>query len=485
MDDASDSHSAATQMQLNEDETFDDDDTQNFDDHYTASTYFGSGNSDGGDDDNAEMSGTGRAWEPGLEDWYKRKSMMILDQDLAADQSEYEVNHHLELGCGSNYPADESSTALLSSTKAPTITNPFQNFDADEPRRGAMSLQQPLAAETPAVGANVPDFEAARFRAQVESVRQQMIDAENETRIMVAEKRRHQEEQDYDGVIDDNTDDGSDIDSGGSGAGAGSDTDEMMDDIVKDVEDLVGAASRFSSPLPNANEELSILQLLNTENQLLSPVKPSSDKKNACGACLNTFVAEQLIKIACGCCYCQDCLNACFRTGLANRGSFPPKCCGQEIAAHVITKHLSPDLSERYEAVQEEFGATDPTHCASITCGNFIQEANVRDGFGICLKCREKTCTECKNLQAAHEQLGGSCPENVVASECKDLIQEKQLSRCPGCHYVVEKIDGCDFMRCVYLLIHSSRPDLTRELTNTQLPLWARLLLQLRPGVRG
>jgi hypothetical protein len=179
-----------------------------------------------------------------------------------------------------------------------------------------------------------------------------------------------------------------------------------------------------------------------------------------CGACLD--LTNHAITIACGCHYCQPCFNNFFESNLANRGSFPPKCCGEEIAVGAVREHLHAAVLKKYEDVREEFGSRNPTYCAVPNCGTFLAGAVIFADFKACQKCSQQTCIRCKNLRALHEgsdkigetnQIASAgahhCPGIVVPPELTALVAKEEWNRCPGCRHLVEKTEGCDFMECI------------------------------------
>lgn len=181
--------------------------------------------------------------------------------------------------------------------------------------------------------------------------------------------------------------------------------------------------------------------------------------RTTCSACLEIFNTNDIITVACGCHYCKPCLDTYFEIGLANRGSFPPKCCGQETALETVGAFLDARLIKRYGEVSEEFGSRNPTYCAG--CGAFLPGAVVFADFKACRECPQQTCIRCKNPRTLHDSSGeagitglparrGSggrqCPGIVVPSELAALITEQKWNRCPGCRQVVEKTEGCDYM---------------------------------------
>lgn len=184
--------------------------------------------------------------------------------------------------------------------------------------------------------------------------------------------------------------------------------------------------------------------------------------RTSCGICMEMTATDNLLTIGCGCRYCKPCFNGYFETGLANRASFPPRCCGQEISLPSVRQYLVSRVVERYEDVQEEFRAKNPTYCAG--CSTFLPGAVVSGDFKACPKCLQQTCIRCKNARSLHvicgdvegtslattsRSRGGQCPGVDVPPELTVLIKTEEWNRCPTCQHVVEKIDGCNFMECV------------------------------------
>jgi hypothetical protein len=80
-----------------------------------------------------------------------------------------------------------------------------------------------------------------------------------------------------------------------------------------------------------------------------------------CHWCYDNFLVGSPIHLQCGHIFCRQCLNACFRTGMANRRSFPPSCCAQPIEFSSIVGHLDQAVALRYTQKQAEYSIRDPT----------------------------------------------------------------------------------------------------------------------------
>jgi hypothetical protein len=180
-----------------------------------------------------------------------------------------------------------------------------------------------------------------------------------------------------------------------------------------------------------------------------------AENANPCKICFTNLDPEQFIYLNCGCLYCVECLNAHFRSGLANRASYPPTCCSQQaIDIAVVQGYLDDDNIIRYHSVQEEFSAHLPLYCANKDCGTtFIGDATSIDLQGdqtmvFCPECALETCARCRELRAAHVDNEGvfECPDSLALANVKEMAEEENWRRCPGCRHLVEKIDGCDHM---------------------------------------
>ena len=159
--------------------------------------------------------------------------------------------------------------------------------------------------------------------------------------------------------------------------------------------------------------------------------------------------SEALIFINCGHTFCSGCLNECFRVGLSNKASFPPKCCENEgIDIATVAGFLEEELVVRYTMVEEEFRTRSPLFCATPRCSALISGARVANAVGKfidCHECGQASCIDCKSSRSRHTE--AKCPD-FIDKEDRDLVNEKKWKQCPGCKNLVEREDGCNHMTC-------------------------------------
>ena len=198
----------------------------------------------------------------------------------------------------------------------------------------------------------------------------------------------------------------------------------------------------------NANTAAAPTGVEQPQDQLPSE---EADDRDACKICFERLAPVELIYLNCGCLYCVECLNAHFRSGLANKANYPPVCCGPiDIAA--VQGFLDIENLIRYHNVLDEFAADRPIYCANKECEKgFIGDAAHADteedqGMVICPECALETCAKCQELRDAHVDNEGvlECPDSLELAEVKEMADQEKWRQCPGCRHLVEKIDGCN-----------------------------------------
>ncbi|KAF2875604.1 hypothetical protein BDV95DRAFT_462350, partial [Massariosphaeria phaeospora] len=164
-----------------------------------------------------------------------------------------------------------------------------------------------------------------------------------------------------------------------------------------------------------------------------------------CTACLEIVQSKATIQLQCKPVphvYCRPCLMHLFKSALTVDSLFPPRCC-EPIPLDTCRTLLSKELVKDFDLKVEEFATPNPTHCAHAKCGKFIRARDIRNGTGMCVFCRGKTCAVCKNQ--AHQ---GLCPSDPHVQLLMDAASRSKWQQCGNCKNMVELSSGCFHMTC-------------------------------------
>lgn len=165
------------------------------------------------------------------------------------------------------------------------------------------------------------------------------------------------------------------------------------------------------------------------------------DANHQCEACIGYFLSIHMMILPCSHWYCVDCFILLFKFAVESTGSFPPRCCGQEIPVPLGGHPLSPDLLARYTTMKEGIDAPVPVYCAKPTCSLVVPASRIHNDVATCLTCGFKTCTKCKS--GAHN---GQCSGDPDAKLLQRLAQDKGWAQCYKCSRLVELAAGCTHM---------------------------------------
>lgn len=176
-----------------------------------------------------------------------------------------------------------------------------------------------------------------------------------------------------------------------------------------------------------------------------------------CHWCYDNFLVGSPIHLQCGHIFCRQCLNACFRTGMANRQSFPPSCCAQPIEFTSIVGHLDQAVALRYTQKQAEYSIRDPTWCSHKPCSKLFSQPQIDDArakesakFMVCEDCRHDTCFQCKQGRDVHRgPKNFRCPKQAgITKKDLTLARDEKWKLCPNpqCSIVIQKSEACDHM---------------------------------------
>lgn len=178
-----------------------------------------------------------------------------------------------------------------------------------------------------------------------------------------------------------------------------------------------------------------------------------------CSICLCEVEDEYRLE-GCGHLFCRSCLVGQLESAIRNQGTFPVCCthkdCGDPILLTDLRSLLLGDkLDDLFRASLGDFvvksGGTYK-FCPSPDCPSIYRVADpgtAGEPF-VCGACYSETCTRC-HLEY-HPYL--SCERYKEFKEDPDsslkewLRGKDQVKSCPGCGYVIEKVDGCNHIEC-------------------------------------
>lgn len=209
--------------------------------------------------------------------------------------------------------------------------------------------------------------------------------------------------------------------------------------------DQIATDDQTTVPVPSKKRK-------RNDNTASGPRKPK-EKPIQCPVCLVPRVPSLILNpLSCNCKYCVYCIRELFTISLQSENgisNYPARCCGDVIDHILIQDSLTPQLRKAYKSKAEEMASNDPLYCGNTKCGAFILEANIKDDFGSCGKCKMKTCVkkECNKTKAEHLGVHTICPGQLDTEELRTLAEEQGWKRCPKCYALTERNRGCNDIR--------------------------------------
>ncbi|KAF2806994.1 uncharacterized protein BDZ99DRAFT_348697, partial [Mytilinidion resinicola] len=162
-----------------------------------------------------------------------------------------------------------------------------------------------------------------------------------------------------------------------------------------------------------------------------------------CLVCIDTFPESKMVETECGHRYCEVCINKVFDNACSGQGVFPPKCC-RPVSFTVADSLLKKATRDRTMERAKEWIEKSPVYCFEPFCARFIPSDTFHNNEGVCPKCHRKTCKFCKKM--AHG--GHPCLEDPEDVDVIAMANREGWKRCVQCHFLVEKIEGCEHMVC-------------------------------------
>ena len=203
--------------------------------------------------------------------------------------------------------------------------------------------------------------------------------------------------------------------------------------------------------------------LLEEKNALLH------HQKKECKICYEIKEKTQFLQLFCEHNdFCQECLLKDFQMKiLANQCDLicPMNGCKKEINFYILKNMLTPDLFEKYEnlLLNKSLYHEQSRPERLVTCPGINCQKNL---FMIWKDASYFTCNQCKKIFCSNELCYGDWEKhkNISCLEFKKKIRqkkddeneelfkktkdEKKWINCPKCKINIEKISGCNYIRC-------------------------------------
>uniref|UniRef100_A0A674GUJ2 RANBP2-type and C3HC4-type zinc finger containing 1 n=1 Tax=Taeniopygia guttata TaxID=59729 RepID=A0A674GUJ2_TAEGU len=130
--------------------------------------------------------------------------------------------------------------------------------------------------------------------------------------------------------------------------------------------------------------------------------------------------------------------------------------CGSHLQEREIRALLSPEEHARFLArglALAERRSRNSFHCRGRDCPGWCFYEDAVNEFP-CPVCGALNCLLCKaihegqNCRQYQDELQLRALHDAAARQTRDMLQRGEAMHCPTCHIVVQKKDGCDWIRC-------------------------------------
>lgn len=222
---------------------------------------------------------------------------------------------------------------------------------------------------------------------------------------------------------------------------------------------------RRQRSLHNAQAEAESHKLFDAimEAEFEANVEPNLDEFE-CPICFCDMERlEGLSLRSCAHSVCLDCVKGAVEAAI-NNNDYPVCCpypkCRKEMDQADIKAVAGPELFDRLEQrMMQRMSNVMPNtfRCATPDCNGWCQFDPEILEFG-CPLCEKTSCIPCKAQHPGETCYAFQNPveHNKRKNEIqnlqflKALIARREAMKCPGCGVVVQKLEGCDWMKCGY-----------------------------------
>ncbi|XP_015209658.1 ranBP-type and C3HC4-type zinc finger-containing protein 1 [Lepisosteus oculatus] len=220
-------------------------------------------------------------------------------------------------------------------------------------------------------------------------------------------------------------------------------------------------AVRQYQQVREAERQRNFARLVQTDSQDLVPNRESVE----CRICyLELQPGEGVLLRECLHCFCRDCLRSVIHVCEDPEVSCPYRddayACDSTLQEREIRALVSAEEYERFLArglAVAECRSESSYHCASPDCPGWCEYEDSVNTFN-CPVCRRTNCLLCKaihegmNCRQYQDDLAVRAVNDSAARRTRDLlrslVQTGEAMHCPQCGIIVQKKEGCDWLRC-------------------------------------
>ena len=213
---------------------------------------------------------------------------------------------------------------------------------------------------------------------------------------------------------------------------------------------------RFPCPLSSeyrrSQRTLSANRLSNMNQFMLRSPGQSDHSSSQCLICCEPTNSSSSLRLpTCSHIWCYACIFQRFSAAIDNETNYPVVCCNLQTPVQLspaVDTIIGRHMTSLFLAKKTEYETQDKTYCHLPTCSTFINPTTIRNRLAKCKTCTTETCSDCK--KPYH---GTTTPCNNEAEtgdeKFKAWCEDKKASRCPKCQRVVERMSGCNHIKCI------------------------------------
>jgi hypothetical protein len=198
-------------------------------------------------------------------------------------------------------------------------------------------------------------------------------------------------------------------------------------------------SSNSAQRIPGAGPEPSHMKTEGPSSRVQQPPLDNTPRLR-CSVCMDDFPRRDVAAFACAHHFCRECLNEIYRGATDDESCYPPRCC-QPIPIEQSWPFLNAQVLSDFLEKQVEWDTRDRTYCSNRNCGCFIRPENIQGRDTTCLRCRTRTCSNCKNV--AHD-INAPCADDEGVQRALELLEQNHWRRCQGCRNGIERTYGCN-----------------------------------------